>query len=143
MSTKWRTDRKLPKIQVFLRNNMDELKDRLQREQLSRVKTIVTTAVIRETSQDVHQNQTTITTNNNYMQNFMSIFKKNLMNKVKITSHETETKQHNLYFKRKIRDYSIIRLGNKQTKENKKTAALKSWPKFLKTINFKLIKAKR
>ena len=50
-------------------------------------------AIIRKASQDEQQNQSTITTNINYIQNSMSIFfKKKLFNKVKIASDKTETK---------------------------------------------------
>ena len=57
-------------------------------------------ADIKKPSQDEQQNQTTTTTNNDYIQNFMPILKK-LINKVKIASDKTETKQNILHFIRK------------------------------------------
>ena len=49
--------------------------------------------IFKKASQDEQQNQTTITTNINYIQNFMSIFfKKKLIKKVKMASDKTETK---------------------------------------------------
>ena len=58
-------------------------------------------AIIKKARQDEQQNQTTIKTNTNYIQNFMSIFLKKLIDKVKIASDQTETKQNNLHFNRK------------------------------------------
>ena len=65
-------------------------------------------ANIKKTSQAKQQNQTK-TTNNNYIKKFDRL--KKLNNKVKIASDKTETKQNNLS-PEKIRDQSIIRLGN-------------------------------
>ena len=56
--------------------------------------------IIKKASQDEQQNRTTITTNINYIPNFMSSLKK-LTNKLKIASDKDETKQNNLYFTRK------------------------------------------
>ena len=57
-------------------------------------------AIIKIARQNDQQNQTTITTNINYIQNLMSIYKK-LIIKVKIASDKIETKQSKLYFTRK------------------------------------------
>ena len=52
-------------------------------------------AIIKKASQDEQQNQTTITTDINYIRNFMS--QKKHANKVKIiASDKTENKQNNL-----------------------------------------------
>ena len=55
--------------------------------------------IIKKTSQDEKQNQSTKTTNINYIQNFMSI-KKNLQ-KLKKPSDKFETEQNNLSFTKK------------------------------------------
>ena len=53
-------------------------------------------AIIDKASQDEQQNQTTITTNLNFIQKFLSIFiQRKLMNEVKMASDETETKKNN------------------------------------------------
>ena len=67
-------------------------------------------AIIKKASQDEPQNQTTKTTLIT-SKNLCPFFKK-LINKVKIPSDITETKQNNLYFTRKDMGHSIIRLGN-------------------------------
>ena len=55
---------------------------------------------IKKASEDEWQNQTT-TTNINYIKKFMSVLKKNLINKVKIRSDKTKKEQNNLKFTRK------------------------------------------
>ena len=57
-------------------------------------------AIIKKASQEEQQNQTTITTNFNSIQNFRSIFIK-IIKKVKVASGKTETKQNNFYVTRK------------------------------------------
>ena len=52
--------------------------------------------------------------------------------KVKRMSDKTETKQNNLYFTRKGMDQSIIRLGNIQTKKNKKDSNVNEFAYLLK-----------
>ena len=56
-------------------------------------------AINKKGSQDEQQNQTTITTNINYFQNFDHFEKKN--NKIRAESDKIETKQSNLYITRK------------------------------------------
>ena len=59
-------------------------------------------AIIKKTSQGEQENQTTITTKNNYLQILMSIYLINkLISEVKIASDKTKTKQCNFYFPRK------------------------------------------
>ena len=59
-------------------------------------------AIIKKSSLEEQQKQTTIATNSNYIHNFNSIFLiKKLIRKVKIASDKTETKQNKLYFIRK------------------------------------------
>ena len=67
-------------------------------------------------------------------------FRKKLIKKVKTTSIETETTKITYTLLDKVWHHSIIRLGNKHIKKSKKTATLKNWLIFLKTINFKIMK---
>ena len=67
--------------------------------------------IIKEASQDEQQNQTTITTNINYIQNFMSMLKK-LTNKLKIASDIIEYKQITCVPLEKIWNHSIKRFGS-------------------------------
>ena len=58
--------------------------------------------IIKKTIQEKQQNQTTITTSINYIQNFRSVFFiKKIINEVKIVSGKTETTQNNLHINRK------------------------------------------
>ena len=57
-------------------------------------------SITMEASQDEQQNQTIIT-NNNYVQNLCPFLKKKLTKKVKIASDKSEVKQNNMYFTRK------------------------------------------
>ena len=71
--------------------------------------------IIKKASQHEQQYQTTIKTNLNYIQNFMSILKKNA-SKLKIASDKGKTKHNNLYFTRKdMGPVTIKRLGNNKT----------------------------
>ena len=55
----------------------------------------------RKSNRTTKSNDTTITTNMNYIQTFMSNFLKKFISKVKILSDKSETKQNILYFSRK------------------------------------------
>ena len=52
---------------------------------------LIRSAIIKKASQDGQQNQTTITTNNNYIQNFVHFLKK-----LKTASEKTQTEQSTL-----------------------------------------------
>ena len=54
-------------------------------------------ANIKKAGQDEQQNQTTTTTNINYIKNFMTVLKTKLNIKVKTVSDKTETKQKIMY----------------------------------------------
>ena len=54
---------------------------------------LMRSAIIKTASQNEQQNQTTVTSKNNYIQNFVS---KKLNSKVKIVSDKPETKQNKL-----------------------------------------------
>ena len=86
--------------------------------------TFIRSAINKKACQDKQQNQTTITTNINYIQNSMSILKKNLL-KLKIKSDKLKLKKRTFTLLEKIWDHSIKRLGNNYTEKNKKTAKIK------------------
>ena len=72
--------------------------------------TLMRSTIIKKASQDEQQNQTTITTNFNYIQNLCPIKKK--LQKIKVASDKTETKQNNFYSLGKIWVHSLKKLGN-------------------------------
>ena len=78
--------------------------------------------IIKKASQDQQQNQTTITTNINYIQNFVHL-KKKLTNKIKIASDKSESKRNNVYSNRKdmgsLNKKSRWQLDNKEQKTAK------------------------
>ena len=69
-------------------------------------------ANIQKASQDEQQNQTTITTNINFIKKLCPFLKIKLDNKVKLASDKIETKQKTYNLPEKIWDQSIISLGN-------------------------------
>ena len=83
---------------------------------------LMRSAIIKKVRQGEQKNQTT-TTNNNYIQIFMSILKK-LNKKVKIMSNKTETEINNLYFTRKdiepVHNKARLQLDKNEKKEQQK-----------------------
>ena len=94
-------------------------------------------AIIKKASIDEQKNQTT-TTNINYIQNFMNIYKKS-SNKVNIASDKSETEQNNLFFTRKnmhpVHNKAVLQLGKKE-----RNSKVNKFACFKKTINFKVRK---
>ena len=60
--------------------------------------TLMISAIIKKPIQGEHQNQKTITTNINYLQNSVNL---KTLQKLKISSDKTETRQNNFYVYRK------------------------------------------
>ena len=62
-----------------------------------RIIRLMRSVIIKIAGQDEQQNQTTLTTNINYIQNFLAPLKI-FTNMLKLASDKTESKQNNLYY---------------------------------------------